>query len=253
MPSWFVLCKFAHCLLIHNTMKSYNINSSIQKTAKTAGLAYVLIIIVPFLSMILLTPKIEVEGDIIATINNIIANELMFRIDSTITLLMFVGVIVLALALYKLLKPVNKQLAQLALLWRFAEAIVGIIAILSNFILLTLVTNESNIARFGTEQFYALAEILYKFYWEVTPVIFVLLAVGSIIVFYLFLKSQLIPKVLSILGIISYSLVLIGALISLVFSGNAHMILGSQTIIFELVIGFWLIFKGVNTSNHQQI
>jgi hypothetical protein len=82
----------------------------------------------------------------------------------------------------------------------------------------------------------------------VTPVIFILFALGSIIVFYLFLKSQFIPKSLSISGIGSYSLVLIGALISLIYSGNAYMILGSQTILFEMVIGCWLLFKGIKIS-----
>jgi len=226
-------------------MKNNISDGSLNKAVKTAGLAYVLIIIVPLLSMLMIDPKITVSNDTIATLNNIIANELLFRIDSTITLLMFVGVVILALALYKILKPVNKQLAQLALLWRFAEAIVGLVAMLSSFILLRFITNESNIERFGSERFYALAEILHGFYWDVTPVIFILLALGSIIVFYLFLKSQFIPKALSISGIVSYSLVLIGALISLIFSGNAYMILGSQTILFEMVIGCWLLFKGI--------
>jgi len=237
-------------------MKSYSSDSSIRRTALTAGLAYVLIVVVPLLSMILIDTKIKVKGDAIATINNIIANELLFRIDSTITLLMFVGVVILALALYKILKPVNKQLAQLALLWRFAEAIIGMIAILGNIVLLTLITNGGNIDKFGSDQFYVIAEILLKFYWDVTPVIFLLLAAGSIIVFYLFLKSSFIPKTLSILGILSYSLVFLGALISLVFSGNAYKILGSQTVIFELVIGCWLMFKGISIqvetkTNHE--
>jgi len=229
-------------------MKNHNSGLGLTKTVKTAGLAYVLIIVVPLLSMLLIDPKITVSDDIVATINNIIANEVLFRLDTTITLLMFVGVVILALALYKILKPVNKQLAQLALLWRFAEAIVGMVAVLSSYILLTFITSEGNIEKFGSEQFYALAEMLHGFYWNVTPVIFILLAVGSIIVFYLFLKSRFIPKALSIWGIASYSLVLIGSLISLIFSGDAYMILGSQTIIFELVIGFWLLFKGINVS-----
>lgn len=231
-------------------MKNYSTDFTIQNTAKAAGLAYVLIIIVPLLSMIFIDPKITVDGDTISTINNIIANELLYRIDATITLLMFIGVVFLALALYKILKPVNKFLAQLSLLWRFAEATIGMFAILSNFILLTLITNKSYIERFGTEQFYALAELLQKLYWEATPIIFVLLAIGSIITFYLFLKSRYIPKLLSIWGIISYSLVLIGSLISLVFSGESYLIFGSQTIIFELVIGCWLMFKGINMNGN---
>lgn len=222
--------------------------STSTSIVKTAGLAYLLIIIVPLLSMLIVEPTITVKGDTTGTINNIIENEFWYRIDSTITLLMFIGVVILALALYKILKPINKKLAQLALLWRFAEALVGIIAILGNFILISFINNENNLKTFGSEQFYSVAEFLYSFYWQVTPVIFLLLGAGSVIVFYLFLKSTFIPKLLSVFGIISYSLVIIGALISLMFSGEAHMVLGSQTIIFELVIGSWLLFKGIRAE-----
>ncbi|NPD46129.1 MULTISPECIES: DUF4386 domain-containing protein [unclassified Lentimicrobium] len=228
----------------------YTEGVELQKTVKVAGIAYLLIIIVPLLSMLIIEPIITVSGDIVATINNIIANEVWYRVDTTITLLMYVGVVLLSLSLYTILKPVNKQLAQLALLWRFAEALVGIFATLSSFILLLFIKGENNIEKFGTDQFYALAEFIHGIHWEVTVSIFVLLALGSIIVFYLFLKSKLIPKALSIWGIISYSLVLIGALISLIFSGNTYMILGSQTILFEIVIGCWLLFKGLNISNN---
>lgn len=227
-------------------------NLSLQKMAKITGIAYLLIVIVPMLSMILIDPKITVSNDIVATINNILANELLFRIDSIITLLMFIGVVILALFLYEILKPVNKPMAKLALLWRFTEAIIGIVAALGNFILLLFIKGEKNLEIFGTDQFYAISEFILGIYWDVTPTIFILLALGSIIVFYLFLKSKLIPKALSIIGIVSYSLVLIGALISLIFSGNAYMILGSQTILFEIAIGCWLLFKGLKTSEHKE-
>ena len=84
-----------------------------------------------------------------------------------------------------------------------------------------------------------------EIYWEATIIIFVLLALGSIINFYLFLKSKYIPRGLAIWGLVSFTLVLIGALISLVFSGNAYMLLGAQAILFEIVIGYWLLFKGL--------
>lgn len=224
--------------------------NSLQKIAKIAGISYLLIVIIPMISWIIIDPVITDGEDIKATINNIIAHEVLFRVDTTITILMFVGVVVLALALYEILKTVNKQLAKLSLLWRFAEALVGLLATLSSIILLTLITGDNSLTKFGTEQFYALSELLLGLYWDVTPVIFILLAGGSIIVFFLFLKSRLIPKAISIWGIISYSLVLAGALISLIFSGNAFLILGSQTILFEMLIGFWLLIKGLKTSNN---
>jgi hypothetical protein len=221
---------------------------ALRKPSRIAGWAYLLIIIIPGLSMLIISPKITVNDDVVATINNIVANEVLYRIDSTITLLMFVAVVILALALYDILMPVNKPLAKLALFWRYAEALIGIIATLGNFLLLSFITGENNLERFGTEKFYALSELLLGIYWESTIIIFVLLGIGSIIVFYLFFKTTLIPKALSIWGILSYSLVLIGALIGLIFSGDTYLILGSQTILFELVIGCWLLFKGLHVT-----
>jgi hypothetical protein len=128
-----------------------------QKPARIAGWTYLLIIIIPGLSMLLIDPIITVKNDVVATINNIVANELLYRIDSTITLLMFLAVVILALALYDIVMPVNKPLAKLALYWRYAEALIGIIATLGNFLLVSFITSENNLERFGTEKFYALS------------------------------------------------------------------------------------------------
>ena len=226
--------------------KEYIMNTTIQnKRARVAGLAYLLIVIVPLLSMLFIDSRISVKDDLAATINNILANELLFRIDLVITLSMFIGVIVLSVLLYEVLKPVNPYLARVALFIRFSEAIIGLVAVLSSFIFLLFLKGESNSEVFASEQFLVLARLFKGVYWEATIIVFVLLAIGSIICFYLFYISKIIPKALSIWGMICYALVLIGALISLVFSGNAFMILGSQTILFEIVIGCWLLFKGL--------
>ena len=116
---------------------------------------------------------------------------------------------------------------------------------LSSYVVLLLLKGGNNLEILGPEQFYALAELLKGVYWEATIIIFILLAIGSIINFYLFYISSYIPKALSIWGIISYALVLVGALISLLFSGNAYMIIGSQAILFEIVIGAWILCKGL--------
>jgi len=197
--------------------------------------------------MLFIDPNITVKGDSVATIDNILAKELLFRIDTTISLFMFIGVVLLSLTLYIILKPINAYLAKLALLWRVSEGLVGIFAVLGNLAVLLLLTGENRISGFDREQLYTLAEFILNFYWEATLAIFVLMALGSIIYFYLFLKSGYIPKALSIWGIVSYSLVLLGAIISLINSGNAYMLLGSQAILFEIVIGCWLLFKGIKS------
>jgi len=221
-----------------------SIDISQNKAARLAGLTYLVVIITPLISLIFIDPIINVTGDLAATLINIIENETLYRIAITMDLLMYIGVTLLALTLYKVLKPINSFLAKLALFYRVTEAIIGIIAVLSYTVVL-LILKAENFLIFDKSQLYALAEVVQNFYWQTTIFIFVFLAIGSILCFYLFLKSNYIPKALSIWGIISYSLVLIGALISLIFSGNIYMILGSQTILFEIVIGVWLLYKGI--------
>ena len=47
-------------------MKNQISVGALNRTVKTAGIAYVLIIIVPLLSMLLIDPKISVSNDVIA-------------------------------------------------------------------------------------------------------------------------------------------------------------------------------------------
>lgn len=223
-----------------------------HKAAKVAGISYLLVLLVPMIPMVLIDPKITVSGDTLATLKNIYSNQLLFNINNAVSLLMFTGVVVLALALYQLLKPVNKQLAQLGLVWRLIEAIVGVIAVLCSLFALKLLNGNNFTTIFGEEQLYTLAGFFLDSYWTVTVVVFVFLALGSMICFYLFLNSKLIPRIISIWGLISYSLVLIGAFISILFSNDAYMWLGSQTILFEVFIGLWLTIKGVNLEGFEK-
>jgi uncharacterized membrane protein len=100
-------------------------DTSQRKAAKVAGLAYVLIIILAILKMIFLESNLIVSGNNAATANNIMANELLFRIGVASEIIMFMLVVLLSLALYVILKTVNKNLALAALFLRFGEGIIG--------------------------------------------------------------------------------------------------------------------------------
>jgi hypothetical protein len=60
---------------------------------------------------------------------------------------MIVSVVVLAAALYVLLKPVEKNLALLALCWRLAEAILGGVTVILGFVALQF--SDSNYYSFA--------------------------------------------------------------------------------------------------------
>ena len=124
-------------------MKNSIDNTSQRKAARVAGFMFLFSLIVPSLNWAFVLSKFIVAESAIATANNIMANELLFRIGISIELIMSVGLLVLALALYKILKPVNKNLALLALYLKLAEAIIVAVIVLVYFIALQILNGEA--------------------------------------------------------------------------------------------------------------
>lgn len=72
----------------------------------------------------------------------------------------------------------------------------------------------------------------------------VFLGLNIVVFSYLFFKSGYIPKLLAGLGIISYALVFIFAITSILLPTYNMLILTIPSIFFELIIGIWLLIKG---------
>jgi hypothetical protein len=87
--------------------------SSTKNPGRFAGLLYVLMSIFGFFAMGYVPGKIIVHGDAAATAGNIAANETLFRLGIAGQLIGQAGFIFVALALYELLKGVNRRHASL--------------------------------------------------------------------------------------------------------------------------------------------
>jgi hypothetical protein len=87
--------------------------------ARIAGVSLLVIILSSLLSNDLIAAV-----DAAATARNILTHERQFRVGLAGELIMLNSDVVLALALYALLKPVNRLLALLGAFWRVANAIV---------------------------------------------------------------------------------------------------------------------------------
>ncbi|MEJ2054982.1 MAG: DUF4386 domain-containing protein, partial [Calditrichaceae bacterium] len=114
--------------------------------ARVAGLIYVITILLGFFSTSYVGSTLIIPGNIPATINNILNNELLYRIGAACKILLYALVVLLAFALYVVLKPVNPTLARLALLWRVGEAVLGAaVSIISGLIPLLLINNSTGL------------------------------------------------------------------------------------------------------------
>lgn len=222
--------------------------------ARVAGLAYVIIILLGIFGVGFVESKLVVPGNNAATVNNIMANELLFRISIYSEIMMFALVILLSLALYVILKTVNRSLALLALLWRLGEAIIGGgITVLSGLIPLLLLNGD---AAFETEHLQALVGLFLNVRTAGLDIVLIFVGLGGTIFCYLFLTSKYVPGVLAAWGIVTYLSMLILAFISILFPNHPVMIeyvlyaLGGS---FELVFGFWLLLKGVNVRQRDNL
>ena len=86
-------------------------HASINRTARLAGGLYLSLAPLSFFSFVYVPSVVLVRGDAAATSRNIVTSEWLFRAGAVSHLASQIIVVFLALALYRLLKPVNKYRA----------------------------------------------------------------------------------------------------------------------------------------------
>src|ERR1700730_6787130 len=105
-------------------MTDHNLQTSPQVYARIGGVAYLIIIVAGGLGEMLVRNSIIVSGDAAATYNNIVAHPLLWRLGIAGDLIMHVCDVILMMVFYVLLKPVNKNLALLVVLFNLIQTAV---------------------------------------------------------------------------------------------------------------------------------
>jgi hypothetical protein len=198
--------------------------------------------------------KLIVTGNNAATVNNIMENELLFRIRNASELILYTFVVVLSFALYVILKKVNKNLALLALILRLVEGILGVVTVLISFTILSLLNGKGSSAVFETEQLPALVGLFINVSAVGLDIVLIFVGLGGAIFCYLFFKSRYIPGILAAWGILTYLSMLILASVSILSSNlpeSIRLIFYVPGGLFEIIIGLWLFLKGINVEKKE--
>ena len=126
--------------------------TSLSRNARIAGLLYLTLLTAP-LRLVYIPTKLFVAGNASATANNIAAHETLFRLGIASDL--FVGTIVIfvALALYRLFKQVDRNLARLmVILGGLLPAAIYFCNVLNDAAALTLAHGASFLSAFEKPQ-----------------------------------------------------------------------------------------------------
>lgn len=187
-----------------------------------------------------------VRGEFADAAASVRAAEPYYRTVMALQLVSSIGTIILGGAFYVLLKPVDRNLALFALLWRVVETMFGGLAVV--FRLMTLNLYQGAASVFGVEEQQALATMIAQGSRASFPVSTAYFSFGSILFFYLLLKSRFMPRALGWFGLVASVLVTLMSFATLVFpkQSSDFEFLWAPIFIAEIATGVWLLVKGAD-------
>lgn len=233
-------------------MNSIPTEISTRKAAKVAGYAILLMTLAAVVATDLaIGPLIESE-EVTASIKNIRNNETLFRIGILSWMIVLICDVIAAWGLYIFLSPVDKGISLICAWIRIVyTAILGTCILKLNYVL-ELIGSEhlTTIEYTNLESLTVLFLNSFDSSWSLGLIVF---SLHIFLLGYLGLKSNYLPKLLSvflIIGFVGYLLIhslklLIPQLQNLIQILELIFIL---PMLAEVALGFWLIAKGKNVK-----
>ncbi len=142
--------------------------------------------------------------------------------------------------------PIFEQYKRLSFLY-FGFSIIGFaIILIDNISVLSILGLSQEYVKAegsATEHFQALGTILYQTRWWTHYTVLLISCLPLFMFYYLFFLSKLIPRFISILGLIGVIMMLVEVLLSL-FGQGIGMILFLPLGLVQIVMVIWLLIKG---------
>ncbi|HLG13491.1 MAG TPA: DUF4386 domain-containing protein [Blastocatellia bacterium] len=229
-------------------MTTSTISESQCKSARVAGVLYLLMAISAPIGLIYVPGKLMVPGDAAATVDRLRASESLLRFGIGSELFHQAVAIFLVLALYRLFKAVNEKHAVLmVILGALVSVPIVFLNVLNEIAALILVSGADFLSVFGRPQLDALAYLFLRMHEEGLIVASIFWGLWLFPFGMLVIRSGFIPRVLGILMIIAGVGYVAGSFTSLLLPGYTDLV-GQLTMVLgfgELPFIFWLWIWGV--------
>lgn len=220
-------------------------------TARIAGFLYLLMIPLGILGIIYVPTTLIVSGDVVATVNNIMDNELLFRSAIVAALVVQLNQILLVLALYKLLKPTSKNIAVFMVISILVAVPIAMLNELNQFAVLILLSGADYLTAFSPEQLQSLVPMFLDLHEHGIFIAQIFWGIWLFPLGYLVFKSGYLPRIIGILLMIGCFGYMIDAFIFF-FNPDLSLTISEFTFIGELLLPLWLVIKGVNVEEWEK-
>jgi hypothetical protein len=219
--------------------------------ARVAGVLYLSLgLFAPF-SLLYVPSTLIVPGDAAATANNIMASESMFRLGIVGSLLTAIVNIFVVLALYQLLKPVNKNMALLMVIFLLLAVPIGMLNELNQLAVLVLLSGADYLKVFAADQLQALVMLFLDLHKVGLLIAQIFWGLWLFPMGYLVFKSGFLPRILGVLlmiGCFGYLIESFAAFLLPSYKVNIALFTSWGELLFPL----WLVIKGVNVEQWEK-
>ena len=181
---------------------------------------------------------------------NISENKIRVIIGVLISFIDGIAIAGIAVLMFPILKKYNEGIALGYVGARIAELPI-IVAYLIIPLLLTDLSQEYVKAGAGAASYFQTSGTLFFAvrHWTI-QIVYIFNFIAGLMFCYLLYKSKLIPRFISILGLVGYSVMLPGTLLHIFgqIGTNQIFIIFALGILFDILLPIWLFIKGFNTS-----
>ena len=221
-----------------------------KKTARVAGFLYLIpIVFLPFAEFFV-RQRLVVPGDAATTANNIMASESLFRLGFVTDLIGQTVHILLVLVLYILLKPVNKNVALLMLIFGLVSVPIAMLNMLNQIVATLILSGADYLTAFKADQLHAQVMLFLGLREHGEKIAYIFYGLWLFPLGYLVFKSGYMPRILGVLLIIA-GFGYLNDFFKFFLFPNLPPI-GQFTFIGELLLVLWLLIKGVNVEQWEK-
>jgi hypothetical protein len=222
------------------------IDLSQRKAARVAGLLYLGLIIFGIVAQGI-RESLIVSGDAAKTAENIMESESLFLFSFVSDLFMITCFLLLPLAFYILLKPINKNLASLVVIFVLVSVPIMFVNMMFHFSALILLSGADYLTVFGADQLNALVLFFLELYEAGVWIATIFHGLWLLPLGYLVYKSDYFPRILGTFLMLACFGFLIESFAFFLLPSSYDAIT-FPGIVFELIgeFGFcgWLLIKG---------
>jgi hypothetical protein len=214
-----------------------------KKTARIVGVLFIIGTVAGVLSVVFTGPILD-DPDYLMKVS---ADENQIIIGALLVLIMGFALAMVPVVLFPIFKKHNEALALGSVVFRGAlEAGAYIAIVISWLLLLTLSQEYVKAGAPDASYFQTLGTLLLEAADSIGQILSIVFSLGALMIYYLFYQSKLIPRWLSVWGLIGAILYLAAPLLGMF--GSELEILFAPLALQEMVLAVWLIVKGFNSS-----